>query len=255
MEYMKETSSLFIGKNLVSLAEVGSTNDYLKLLAEGQELPEGTVVTTENQFAGRGQRSNTWESEPGKNIIMSALLYPRFLSASRQFILSQAVALAIHRFISTILPEEKAAIKWPNDIYVNDKKIAGILIESAWMASQLKNSIVGIGININQARFNNPSATSLKMLTQKEYDLKDLYQALFSCIEAAYLKLKSGAYDSIKNEYVSKLYQYNIECNYIDCQTNENFTGLITGITDEGKLIITTQNGIKQYDMKEVQFI
>jgi len=249
------TSSLFVGKNLISLAEVDSTNNYLKSLAEKQELPEGTVVTAENQFAGRGQRSNTWESEPGKNVIISVLLYPRFLSAQQQFLLSQTIALSVCSFISQLLPKDDIAIKWPNDIYVNNKKIAGILIESSWMGSQLKNSIIGIGININQDQFNNPAATSIKKLSQKEHELPALHQSLFSFIEAKYLQLKSGAYAQIKKDYIFKLYQYNIESNYIDAITNDKFTGTITGITDKGKLMISTQNGIKEFDMKEVQFV
>ena len=159
-------ANLFIGKKLIHLNEVDSTNTYLKTLCENEILPEGTVVIAESQYAGRGQRSNTWESEPGKNIIMSLIFYPGFLSANRQFLLSQAVALALQEFISNLLPEEKTSIKWPNDIYVGDKKIAGILIESSWMGNQVKNSIVGIGININQDGFYHPNAISLKMIMQ-----------------------------------------------------------------------------------------
>ncbi|MDE5982764.1 MAG: biotin--[acetyl-CoA-carboxylase] ligase, partial [Duncaniella sp.] len=135
--------------HIITLPEAGSTNTELAAIAA--ESPHGTVVTTRCQTAGRGQRGNTWEAAPGRNITMSVLLKPETILAREQFAVSEAVSLAIVTVLRRHLPAEAhVAIKWPNDIYVNDLKICGILIENSLIGNRIGHSIAGIGININQ---------------------------------------------------------------------------------------------------------
>lgn len=157
---------------LVALDETASTNQYLSQLCNQlqESVAELTTVTAEFQTAGKGQRGNTWEAEEGKNLLFSFVLYPSFLEARRQFILSQIVSLAIKEELSRW--SDEITIKWPNDIYWKDKKICGILIENDLSGHHIRRSIAGIGININQEVFNSdaPNPVSLKQITGKEHD-------------------------------------------------------------------------------------
>ena len=132
--------------------EVSSTNTYLKeLLTAGVELPELTLVDADFQTGGRGQQQNVWESEADKNLLFSLLCHPTFLPATNQFVLSQAIAVAVQRTLSEYT--DGITIKWPNDIYWNDRKICGTLIECNLMGSTIKDCIIGTGINVNQTEF------------------------------------------------------------------------------------------------------
>lgn len=168
----------------IHLQEVESTNTWLTAAADRDLLPHGTVVTAHGQTAGRGQRGNTWESAPGANITMSVLLRPEGLPPARQFVISQAVSLAIVRWLDPMLPGHTVAIKWPNDIYVDDCKICGILIENAITVGTITRSVVGIGLNVNQPRFvsDAPNPVSLHQLTGSIYDIDALAVALADAV-------------------------------------------------------------------------
>ena len=169
-------SGLFVGQNLVTLKQVDSTNNFLKnILSNSKPVPEGTVIMAEEQYAGRGQRENKWHAEPGKNLTFSILLKPHFISAAGQFDLTRAVSMGVFEALEPILGTQ-LKIKWPNDIYYADKKLGGMLIENILQGSQIKNSIIGIGINVNQDNFTDKAgnATSVKQILQKDYDLKNI---------------------------------------------------------------------------------
>ncbi len=144
-----ETKEIKFQKN--SLKEIGSTNTYLQESDKDRLLPEGTIVYCDIQRSGRGQRGNSWESEPFKNLTFSLLLRPEHIPANRQFLLSEIVSLAtvdvLNRYATGF------SIKWPNDIYWHDKKIAGILIENVLSGSTFSRAIIGMGLNINQKNF------------------------------------------------------------------------------------------------------
>ena len=157
---------LTIGDQVIWLEEVNSTNSHAAIMARKQ-VPEGVVIAARYQTEGKGQRGNSWESEEGKNLTFSVLLYPTFLPVRDQFLLSKLTTLAICDTLSPYI--QGVSVKWPNDIYVDDCKIAGILIENSFSSHLLDTSIIGIGLNVNQKIFADdiPNPTSLAILTER----------------------------------------------------------------------------------------
>ena len=155
---------------IIRLEETTSTNNYLRGLVGKESLPEGSIVVTEYQTAGRGQVGNTWESEPGKNLMFSIILYPDFLPANRQFLISQIAALSVKETLDAYV--DGITVKWPNDSYWHDQKICGMLIENDLTGHSLYCSVIGIGININQREFLSDALNpvSLVQITGREYD-------------------------------------------------------------------------------------
>jgi len=254
---------------LVEVDNTTSTNDYgLKLFSHNHPI-EGTVIFAHHQTKGKGQYDKTWESEPGKNITMSIILYPTFLSAYKQFYLNQAISLGIYEFVKDCIldagcwlldktrnqKKEEVKIKWPNDIYVGDSKIAGILIENNITGSKINASVVGIGINVNQTKFNSyiPNATSLKLITGKAHSIKKLIQKLCWFIEGRYLQLKAGKYDLLKRDYLQSLYGYQ---QYRDFKTDgKTIHAQLLGVSEEGKLIVESNQRLMTYGFKEIAFV
>jgi BirA family biotin operon repressor/biotin-[acetyl-CoA-carboxylase] ligase len=241
-----------IGKKLIWLSEIDSTNKYLTTLSK-EQLDEGLAVATNNQVEGRGQRGNTWESEKDKNITFSFILYPKFLKVQEQFILSQAISLGI---CDMLLQYTKGiSIKWPNDIYVNNNKIAGILIENAISSAQLDQSIVGIGLNVNQKTFSDdiPNPTSLALETGYVFDLKETIGLLCSRISARYNDLRNNGFDVIQAEYLNLLYRRNEFYTY--SSDGKKFEAIIAGVKGTGELILESRNGErKEFGFKEISF-
>ncbi|MCK6648571.1 MAG: biotin--[acetyl-CoA-carboxylase] ligase [Bacteroidia bacterium] len=250
--------TLFVGQNSIHLKSVDSTNSYASELLRQISLPDGTLFYTFDQQNGRGQRGNSWESEPRKNVALSHVLHAKFLAPNKQFLLAKVVSLAVADVMTEILKKEgiqtDVKIKWPNDIYVNGNKIAGILIENTLKENTIQHSIIGIGININQTEFKTTSkATSLKILIKKEQSKEMLLELLSSKLEAYYLKLKSNRISDLNATYLQQLYQYETPALY---ETNSGqFTGIISGVSDTGKLQIKTETGIREFDLKEIRFI
>jgi len=268
--------TIFIGKNCIEVEKTDSTNSYLARLMishptsfdKEQGVFEGTVVLTNNQEQGRGQRGATWESEPNKNLTLSILLHPIFLRPNEQFQLNKAVSLGVADFVSSILSlstsvnadsyrkgEERVRIKWPNDIYIGDKKVAGILIENFVSGDKLQQSIIGIGLNVNQVKFSAklPNPTSLKIVAEKEFDLGECLAQLCSWVEKRYLELRTNHLSRIDNDYLQNLYRIGEWANY-NCK-GEIIKARITGITKVGKLILETEKrNILECDFKEVVF-
>ena len=175
--------------HIIRLDNVDSTNTYLSGIASNS--PHGTCVLADRQSAGRGQRGNTWESEPGKNLTFSVLLRPDGLHASQQFRISQAVSLAITDTLDGFLPEGiEAKVKWPNDIYVGNRKICGILIENTLCGAAIQHSIIGIGLNINQRDFlsDAPNPVSLYQLTRKDTCINDIYWKAYCPVSCNHLQ-------------------------------------------------------------------
>jgi BirA family biotin operon repressor/biotin-[acetyl-CoA-carboxylase] ligase len=248
-------SGLFIGQNLVTLKEVDSTNTFLKnLVSNSKPLPEGTVIMAEDQYAGRGQQQNRWFTEAGKNLSFSILLKPIFLLLNDQFALTQAISLGVAKALAHVTGEG-IKIKWPNDIYFNNRKLGGILIENMVQGSQIKNSIIGIGLNINQEQFPNylPNATSLRQILHKDYDLKALLSEICGHIEAYYLQLKAGKASELNHDYLSYLFGLNEPRNFKS--NGRLFTGSITGVSPLGLLKIKTEQAENEYNLKEVEFL
>ncbi len=253
---MSNINTLFIGRVLEHFETLDSTNVYAqKLLAKSNPF-EGTVISTYNQYAGKGQIGSIWESSPGKNISLSIILYPLFLAPTQQFKLSQAISIGVRNFIVKQLTNNTVKIKWPNDIYVNNKKIAGILIQNTISNRSIQSSIAGIGININQASFSSaiPNPTSLTIESGKEFHLDLLIPQLCHEIEQVYLLLKQKKWKQIEEEYLHQLFRINELSNYKDLQ-GRIFKGSITGISKTGHLILEENGQKRQFAVKEITFL
>jgi len=231
--------TLFIGHSIQILDRVDSTNSFAFNLIKESPQPEGYIIWAKEQFAGRGQRGASWASEPGANLTFSIILHPHFLPIAEQFQLTKAIALGIAGFVSHCLEDyTHVKIKWPNDIYVKNCKIAGILIENVLEQSAIKYSVAGIGLNINQAVFDPllPNPISLKMLTGEDLNPEECLKQLCSFIEKQYLSLRAANYQQIDEAYHNLLYRKGI---WSDFKLNsEAVKGQIEGVNRAGHLIL-----------------
>lgn len=245
--------TLFIGQQYIKLKRVDSTNRYAQDLAKNGLLHEGAIINAIEQSSGKGQRGSKWQSMAGKNITLSLFLKPHFLQSKQQFLLSQCIALAVFDCINFYC-KKGVFIKWPNDILINDKKAAGILIENTLKNDKIDYSIIGIGLNINQTEFENlPQATSLKLQTGKEFIIDDVLNNLCRQIEKRYLQLKKNS-ATIHENYLENLYQFKTLANYI--YKGNKIKALIIDIESSGKLILEKENSEKLIcDLKEVEFV
>jgi len=258
---MSIPETLFIGHKVEILDKVDSTNLYALNLLKLNPPSEGYVIQALEQFAGRGQRGNSWLAEPGSNLTFSLILHPRFLPLNEQFWLTKVMALAIAEFVSSFLQSLSlnVSIKWPNDIYVNDQKIAGILIENVIEQSSIKHTVAGVGININQEVFDPsvPNATSLKLLTGKDFEFEDCLNRIFISIEKFYLELRNGNYNRIDAAYHKILYRRGVLC---DISINgKHCKGTIKGVSSTGQLLVDTdmgaQNSTESLEISDVKHL
>ena len=216
---------------------------------------EGTVIMADSQYAGRGQQQNGWHAEPGKNLTFSLLLKPTFLPLTDQFDLTRAISLGVYEALEPMLGSE-LKIKWPNDIYYGDSKLGGMLIENIVQGNQIKNSVIGIGLNINQETFpaHLPNAISVKQILHQDYDLKNLLADICRNIEAWYLNLKAGKIISVRKTYLSRLYRLNEQKRFKTA--NGEFTGTIINVKDNGLLLVQDNNNAElEFNLKEIEFL
>lgn len=251
MNKLKPKTQL-VGKNIVYLTSCHSTNEYASKLIQNNDFFNGTIVITEDQTAGKGQRGNVWIAEPGKNLTFSIILCPDFLPASMQFNLNMAVSLGIYDALSTVL-DNKLKIKWPNDLYYGNQKFGGVLIENSLLGSKLNTSIIGIGINVNQDSFLYQTATSLKNILGKEIDIATIGNSISENIELRFNQLKENDWVLLKKEYLSRLYKIGEYARFED--QNGHFEGTIIDISKEGKLLIEQNDFVKSYDIKEITYL
>ncbi|HRH01438.1 MAG TPA: biotin--[acetyl-CoA-carboxylase] ligase [Bacteroidia bacterium] len=248
--------ALFIGTHLIKLTSIDSTNTYLQQQLKQQNVLEGTVAIANEQLSGKGQRGNIWQSEPSKNLTFSLLLRPKHLKAEKQFILSKIISLGVLDFVrSHIKHKKEVKVKWPNDIYVKNKKIAGILIENSLRGEEVNTSIIGIGLNINQLDFTPLSATSLALETGIELNLDKALGDLCCCIEVRYLQYINQNLATLHGDYHQHLYCLN-ELHWFESK-NRQYQGIIVGITGEGKLLLESfpEKIINEYGVKEIKFL
>lgn len=239
---------------IIHIEETDSTNNYLKNLLLRQDVEEGTVIFTDFQTSGKGQKGNGWESERGKNLLFSVVLYPSMIKASGQFVISQIASLAVADVLSQYT--EDITIKWPNDIYRKKKKICGILVENDLMGDTICQSVLGIGININQEKFesNAPNPVSLRQITGKKYGLKKLLDQVVQNILFNYSVLKSDNINYIRERYARFLYQRTGFHLYSD--GNHTFSARIKEVEDTGLLVLETEKGeIRKFTFKEIVYL
>ena len=234
--------------------QLDSTNAYLQRKQSDCDI-RNWVVSADEQTAGKGMGSNGWESEVGKNLTFSLALDMSFLPAERQFLLSEAVPLGIIEVLDTLLPNEKLNIKWPNDIYYDNHKLAGILINSTIKANMMDVSIIGIGLNVNQLQFQNwpTHPTSLKQVMGSNYDLQPLLEQIAEHILTKVEQLKSDP-TAIEQEYLKRLFRYRTWADYeVDGKTLRLF---MTGIDTFGRLqLVDEQQEMHCYEIKQIKFL
>ena len=248
------------------IAQTDSTSNVLKQLSATSSLPQGYTLYASYQSAGRGQQGNSWDSEPDKNLLFSTLFYPDNLTATQQFRLSMAVALQVVKTLQHYVPQTR--IKWPNDIYVGDRKMGGMLIENQLAGDKIQQAVIGIGININQTVFQRhiPNPTSFSLLTGKTYNIEILLDEILTSFED--LNSLIADFDVLKQQYFCHLYRHegyypyrervataqpiNIDQHW----DNSVFQAKIVDIAQNGSLLLEWQNGRqKAYYFKEIQFI
>ena len=237
-------STLFVGQNKITLHSVDSTNNYAANLIKTSFVPEGTVIMAQNQNYGRGQRENKWISEPGKNLLCSYIFSPIDLNASSSFYLSMISALAAKETIEHFCSDSRVQVKWPNDIMLNDKKVGGILIENSIVKKDIKFSVIGIGLNINQTEFNYSNATSVCLVSRSVRDLDKVLNTLNEKLEKWYLQRLQKGMDKIVYEYNECLWK---RFESISAQLHEgNRSVKIQEVKPDGDLIYLSGNQILQ---------
>ncbi|MCF8364748.1 MAG: biotin--[acetyl-CoA-carboxylase] ligase [Bacteroidales bacterium] len=248
------TSPLF-SKTIKHFNVLDSTNTEAENWLKEKKPDEGSAVLADFQTGGRGLGKNHWESAPYMNLLLSVILYPEFVKAEDQFMLNKIVSLSVKECVRNILDSNDVRIKWPNDIYVGERKISGILSRNSILGNHIMNTIAGIGININQTKFsaNIPNPVSLKMITGNDFGIAEVLNELLKILEINYATLKKNKFAEIDKLYLDSLYLYNQQANYF--ANGKVFSGIITGVSNFGHLIVETNHGIREFDLKEIQFL
>lgn len=237
----------------IALKETVSTNRYARELPEDESL-ELTLVTAEFQTAGRGAGTNKWESERGQNLLFSIIAFPHQLPANQMFALSEVTALAICDTLSSYA--EGFQIKWPNDIYYNDKKIVGMLIENDLRGKQVHRSVIGVGVNINQTLFRSdaPNPVSLAQILGHEENRSQVLEQILEQFIHYYVMMEREQFPELHKRYMQHLYRRNALHTYADA--TGTFQAQIIDVEPTGHLNLEDENGkLRRYDFKEVRFI
>ncbi|MCB0581849.1 MAG: biotin--[acetyl-CoA-carboxylase] ligase [Phaeodactylibacter sp.] len=252
---MRKENTLFIGKVFHRFPSLPSTNLYAFELLSKSKPSEGTVISAVHQTAGRGQIGSSWESADGQNITLSVILYPSFLLPRRQFALTQAVALSVRDFI-TRYTEKPVKVKWPNDIYIEDGKAAGILIQTTLSHKGFQNCVVGVGVNVNQQQFSPliPNPTSLSLAAGRFFDLPPLIEEYCQALERRYLQLKDGHRQALGEEYRRHLYGMGRK-KLFERPGGGRFAGEISGVNESGQLLIRHDGEEEAFQLKEVKMV
>jgi BirA family biotin operon repressor/biotin-[acetyl-CoA-carboxylase] ligase len=233
---------------LIELLTIDSTNNYAATIAPEQLVSEFTVIMAYNQTNGKGQRGNNWETEAGENLTVSVITSNLGVRIDEQFVISMVVALSIHDLL-TLHIKAPVFVKWPNDIYVNENKIGGILIENSISQAAINKSIIGLGLNVNQTNF--PSvlkATSMKNETGKPVALLDILDQWMICLKS---RLSNLNFMEVKADYLNKLLGRGISEQYI--YKDNIIEATITDVNKQGKLVLITAGGKRiESDLKEI---
>ncbi|MEI6123757.1 MAG: biotin--[acetyl-CoA-carboxylase] ligase [Bacteroidota bacterium] len=241
---------------IIKIDAIESTNAFAETLLADRKIDSSTCIITNNQTSGKGMGRNKWHSEPNLNLIFSLVYFPDFLLASNQFALNKTVALAVSDLLKQLLDKENIFIKWPNDIYINDKKGAGILIKTSVQYQTINWAIIGIGININQKSFPEylPNPGSVIQYKKIEIDLDNTLNIFLAIFEKRYNQLKTGQTSLIDREYLNRLYQLNIASDYI--VRGEKIKATIKGVNQFGWLQLLTDKGNTiECEVKQLKFV
>lgn len=239
---------------LIKLDAIDSTNEFLKGLSSNQLLENFTVVTAENQTKGKGQMGAIWNSEPSKNLIMSVLVTDFVTDINQIFDINIVVSVSIIQVLQDLnIPE--LSIKWPNDIMSYNKKIGGILIENSIKSDGSINSIVGLGLNVNQMNFENlPKASSLALICNATFDKEEILLKIIENLQQN-VELWFHNSDYFWSFFANRLFKKGVPMPFED-QNQQNFMGIIQGVSPIGKLeILLEDDSISEFDIKEIQML
>lgn len=238
---------------VIWLEETNSTNDEIRKSTSSSSR-RMSVVAADYQRSGRGQATNQWESEAGKNLLFSIMIHPLMVPVRNQFLLSMAGGLALKEVLDSYTPE--ITLKWPNDVYWRDRKISGTLIETTLSAGHIKDCIFGIGLNVNQQVFKSdaPNPVSLAQILGHEIDRKKLLDELLSAFDKYYSWIENGQYGDISALYHEALYHRQGFYPYRDVASGEVFEAAIIEVEDDGTLVVRNREGIiSEYRFKELE--
>jgi BirA family biotin operon repressor/biotin-[acetyl-CoA-carboxylase] ligase len=239
-----------IGNQIIQLDRVDSTSNYVATLVSEGKARHGMVILAENQTNGRGQRGTIWQSESAKNLIFSFYLEHKDLEIHQQEALTHFTSIAIQSCLLKL--GISSAIKWPNDILVNTKKIAGILIENQLRGTKISSSIIGIGLNVLQTKFDFTGSTSILSVLNKTIHKEEIFERLILELNNTYLLILNKEYSRLKENYLQSLWLLGIESTFEI--KNSFFKGIIRGTDAFGRLEIEDVDGVKTYDLKEIKF-
>lgn len=242
-----------IGDVIIELSEIDSTNNYaMRLIDEGMA-EHGMIVRADFQTKGKGQLANLWLAEESKNLLISAIIDTREFAIEKQFFLNAATCLSVAEMLMTNYNIPHVSIKWPNDIYAGDKKIAGILIENSLRGSQWTNAVVGIGLNVNQAVFSDLNrATSMFNQTQEKQKVKSVLKNLLKILNKHFLKIGNNE-DALFEAFNQNLYKVNKEIAFT--KKNELYKGIVKGVNAFGELEVEVAGKLKRYRLKEIELV
>ena len=239
---------------LIHLSETDSTNKFLQQLSETEKLPSGSIVLADYQTAGRGQTGNSWESANGQNLTFSILFHPVDIPANRTFLISEIASLSVKYTLDRYLPD--VSVKWPNDIYYKNLKITGILIENTIVRHKITQSIIGIGLNVNQATFspNMPNPVSMAQVTGTVLNRMAVMENFRQLFAEQSERLNRRRFEAIHNDYLNAVYRKEGYYKYAD--NKEVFEAKIYAIEPDGHLILERTNGLRsRYTFKEVTYV
>jgi len=238
-----------IGQKIIHLETIDSTNNYTATMFKSGEIRHGSVIMADVQTMGKGQRGKSWDSQPFENLTFSIVFDMRQLHNMTSIAINHLVSLSLVDFILKFT--SNVHIKWPNDIYVNDQKIAGILIENQRQGEQFVSSIVGIGLNINQTDFGKLNATSLSLLTQKRYHVKELLFSWIGCMNA---RLRDTVHsDELHQQFDQLLWRKDMLISFR--QDEESNAGILRGSNHLGQLAIEINGKLHYFHNSEIQLI
>ena len=245
----------FVGKRVIYLPKCRSTNDIAAEKLRRGDLEAGDIVITDHQYTGRGQRGNSWDSNATENLTFSVVLKPLFIPPSENFYLNIMTSVSIIEVLKNMAPKG-FRIKWPNDIMYEDQKLGGILIENNIQSGRIRNSIIGIGLNVNQTKFD-PAirASSLKLIFNTTFDLNTIFNRIIHQFENKYLLLKSRKFDELKGRYLTNLYWLNEEHLFLSSISSEKFHGVIKGIDESGQLRVEFKGSTGVFNFKEIIYL
>lgn len=246
-------SKPLVGHKIIHLERVDSTNNYTAKVFKSGDIHSGTVIMADIQTNGRGQRNNNWQSAQFENITMSFPLVLSQLKNTPIITLNYAIGLALKEFLSYYT--NNISLKWPNDVMVNDKKIAGILIESFYTGGHLKSSIIGIGVNINQSNIVIPNSTSLGIETDKKYQPKLLVFELIKTLNKQLEQLALGNFSTLKSQFDAILWKKDIQRKFKNLITDEKFDGIIKSTDINGDIIIEINGSEEKFKNGTIDYL